>query len=265
MLKLSIFILVTFFSLPGFSQEGERKAPLSSGGGSVTIMGSSPEAPAAVAPDSEIPKSTEDDEAVVEEVMQVREKQLEKIKQIQEPLGAGEDEATPAAAAGTAADELQKLGYASLTPKALMDDRVLALLQKQLKDNGLSKLSDQEVKLLIREKTKSSFWGRTFTKFPKLLDIAADIVRSPEALPGLVGVLVRKKDLKDYGYVWLVIFIFSLFIKGRVNNTKWGFGTRFLAKLGISLALTCVTFYVFYTFFEVEITPTLQIIGKHLF
>ena len=262
MLKPLVFILVSLLSLPGFSQGEIRKAPLSPGGGHVTIR---PSAQSEAPPVSEVLQTSDEDEAFVDEAVQDREKQLEKIKQIQKPLGIGADEAPVESGPVSGEDELRKLGYDSLTPKALMDERVLALLQKQLKQAGLSKLTDQEVKTLITDKTKDSFWGRTFTKFPKMLQTAADIVRDAEALPGLVGILVRKKDLKDYGYIWVVIFIFGLFIKSRINQSHWSFGPRFAVKTVFSLGLTFISFYVFYSFFEVEITPTLKIIGKNFF
>ena len=268
MLKILTFILVSFLSLPGFPQGEIRKAPLSPGGGHVTIRGSTPEAPATASPNAEAPQTTDENEAFVDEALEDREKQLEKIKQIQEPLGIDAAELVVQNTEGDAGgneDELKKLGYDSLTPKALMDERVLVLLQKQLKEAGLSKLSDQEVKTLIQEKTKNSFWGRTFAKFPKLLNTAADIVRDPEAMPGLLGVFVRKQDLKDYGYIWIVIFIFGLFFKSRVIKSDWDFGRRFFWGLTLNLGLSSISLYIFYTFFKVELTPTLRLIGKNFF
>jgi len=137
------FLLVIFFiflSLPSFSQEESVKEPLSPDGGHVTIR-QSPD----VSPTEALPATTQNlnEDAAVREVEAARLERLEKMKlieQVAKPL---------AAPILSPIDEIRNLGYKQIDAMALMDDKVVAIIQRAVKDGPLNKLPREAVQVLI--------------------------------------------------------------------------------------------------------------------
>lgn len=259
--KLLISILVLLISLSGFAQGEVRKEPLTPGGGQVIIRSSidhgQTEIPAADSAAPETAPVAVDDESIVDEAKQDQLNQIEKFKKV-------ESATAPILNPKNLGSELEELGHKQLTAASLMDDKVIAMLQKNLSSGANAKLFESDVRANILAKVKGSFTEKFFVQFPKLLDVAVDIVRDKDALSGLIGIMVRKSDLKDYAYISIAIFVFSLFIKNRVVQPKWNFGKRFIWSMWLNLFFTSISFYLFYTFFSVELGPTLRIFSKHL-
>lgn len=253
--KFLILVLFIACSLPGFAQEETSTTPLSEGGGKVIIQGSPDLAPSeAVAPE---PVSTNEDDAV-REIEEIRAKQLEKMKLVEattKPL---------AAPILSPLEEIQKLGHKQLNPAALADPKVIAIVQKILNEGILSKLPPEEVRKMIQAKLEGSVWDGLFKKFPKLMDIAVDMMRDKSALSGLLDIMVRKEDLKTYFYIWLAIFVFGIFVKNRIIKPKWAMNRRIRWSLSISTVFTSLSIYLFYSFFSVELAPTIAIFAKHI-
>ncbi len=249
--KFFFFIILILLSLPGFSQE-ENVNP-SSGGGRV-IIEERPVLPETEAsPQDNAPNEDQD----IRDIEEARKKHLEKMQTVEavtKPLA--EPVLNPL-------EEIKRLGYEQIGAAALLDQKVLAIIQKTLKLGVLEKVPPAAVRVMIQEKVKGSILETLFTKFPKLLDIAVDMMRSKEALSGLLGILVRKDDLKTYGYIWLAVFLFGIFLKNRVIKPKWPFFKRFRYSATISLVLNSITIYLFYSMFSQELAPTLAIISKH--
>ena len=249
--KILIVLFLVLIALPGFAQEEHD-----GGGGRVIIR----ETPASeiTEPEPEAIPEHDEDQAMIEAAQADRNEQLAKMKAV-------ETATAPMAQAKNPLQQINELGYKQLDAAALMDDKVIAILQQTMRDGASLKTTDEELKNLIREKAKGTFMENVFIRFPKLLNISSDVVRSKEAIPGLLGIMARKEDLKTYGYVWVVIFIFGIWFKGKVVKPKWDFGRRFKWKFCISTILGIINFTIFYSFFGTEIQPTLSIIGKHLF
>lgn len=254
MLKLFSLLIFVSLSLPGFSQEETVKEALSPHGGQVIIQGNSAPTPDEnAAPEAAILN----EDADVQELETTRLKQLEKMKVIEtttKPL------ADPVL---NPLEEIQKLGYKQINAAALLDDKVLAIMQKTLKTGVMSKLPAAEVKKMIQEKFKGSMLEGIFNKYPKILDIFVDLMRDKDALAGLLGIMIRKDDLKEYGYICLALLIFGLFVKSRIIKPKWPFFKRFLYSITVSFFLSMISFYLFYSYFGTEIGPTLSVISKH--
>jgi hypothetical protein len=263
MLNFFFLSILISLSLPGFAQEGTVKEPLSANGGRVIIQGAPPapepaptETPAAAATAPANPADI-NEEADVQELEADRQKRLEKINVI---------EATTAPLAEPTLnplEEIKRLGHKQIDAAAMLDERVLAILQKTLKTGVMSKLPPEEVKKLIQEKFKNSVLGGILTKFPIVLNILVDLMRDKEALAGLLGIMIRKPDLKEYGYICLALFVFGLFVKSRIIKPKWPFFKRLRYSMSVSLVLTSISFYLFYSYFGTEIGPTIAVISKH--
>ena len=248
------FLLILFFlSLPGFSQEETVKEPLSANGGQVTIRQNPNVSPADQA-STQTPAPNEDSD--IREIENARLKNLEKMKLVEtatKPL---------AAPIFNPIEEMQKLGHKQLDAAALMDDKVLAIMQKVLKEGLLSKLPAEEVRKMILDKVKGSHFEGMLNRFPKLVDFCVEMLRDKDALSGLMDVLMRKNDLKTYGYIWLAIFLFGLFLKYRIIKPKWPFFKRFRYSMSVNFVLSLISLYVFYSFFSKELAPTLSIASK---
>lgn len=261
-----LFLLFLFItSLPGFSQE-ETVQPLSQNGGKLTIRGApaptpapvpAPAAdpnPAAVVDPASPPQDLNEDDSV-SELEDAREERLEKMRGI-------EAATKPLAGPLNPMEEIAKLGHKQIDPAALLDPKVLAIIQRTFKEGPLTKLSEEEVRKMILEKTKGSLLEGFFQSFPKFLDLSVNLLRDKDALLGLLGILIRKDDLKTYFYISIGIFLFGMFVKHRIIKPKWSFFKRFRYSMTVSLILTSITFYIFYNFFGQEIGPTLSVIAK---
>lgn len=263
------FLIVLFFallSLPGFSQEETETPPaaesttttkeaLSPGGGQVIIHGHAEE------PVESLPGSsdTRNEDAIVNELEAAREERLKKLQMVEKATEPLKDPIK------NPLKELQELGHKQINAVALMDSKVQAVVQRLIKEGHMARISADALKAQIMTNVKGSFWENILTRFPVLVDIFVEVVRNKEALGGLLGILIRKDDLKNYGYIWLAIFVFAALIKNRIIKPKWPFLKRMAFSMTISLVLTVTSLAIFYNFFSTELDPTLQIIGKHLF
>lgn len=247
MLKTFLITFLVLFSLPGFGQEEN------SSGGSVTIR----ETPAAEVPEEATPV-VEEDEAL-RELEAAREAQLKKAQMIQAATKPLEKPL------GSPLEQIQALGHQQLNAASLLDEKVLGIVQKLFADGHFSKVPRSETSNFISEKVKGSVWEKIFRHLPVLKEIAVDVIRDPKAMPGLMQILIRKDDLKTYGYIWLAIFILGLLIKNRIIKPKWPFKKRWMVSMMISLPLTIITLSVFYNMFGVELDPFLGIIANRLF
>lgn len=271
-----IFSLLTMiaFSLSGLAQGEYAKEALSPNGGKVIIRGAAPPAetvrpvqessavvttPAATTPSpSETIEILPTEEGhAVEELEKSRQKQMESYKKIDKAVEHLKDPIL------NPYDEIKKLGHKQLDAAALLDQRVIVILQKTFKDGLLTYVPEKEVRAMVLVKANGTFLESLFEHFPKLIDLSVDLLRDKYAFHGLLGILLRKEDLKTYGYIWLVIFIFGLFVKRRLVKPKWNFMKRFRWNMSINLILSSLSVFLFYQFFYVEITPTLNVIFKY--
>jgi hypothetical protein len=245
-LLLKLLPLIFFLSLPGFAQEGK-----------VIIR----ETPVTETEVDEQPMAIDEIDAM--ELAELEKKKAEQMKKMQMVERSAEIIAKPIT--DNPAMQLLELTKGQITAASLMDDRVQAALSRIFSEGYMKSGSREQTMQMLRDKVKGSFGEKLFNMFPSLLEISTDVLRDTMAMPGLLKILKRKKDLKTFGYIWLVIFIFGIFIKGRIVKPKWSFLKRRLVSMLISLPMTVVSVWLFYSFFGEEIQPTLTIIAKHWF
>jgi hypothetical protein len=268
------FFFIFFFlliCLPGFGQEDLEKKPLSQGGGRVIIKGgaeasppqldsptpstSSPEQPQAPSSDS-ISDSSNNEDSAIAELELARKKQLEKMKMIEKSV---EPLKSPML---NPIDEIKKLGHKQLDFNALLDKQVLVILKEAFKDGILGHLPKEEVRKIIEDKIKHNFLGSITRLFPKVLDFLVDLSRDKHVFHGLINLVERRDDLKTYGYVWLIIFIFGLLVKRRLVKPKWTFFRRFRWNMTINFFLSLISIYVFYFMFSIELDPFVRVLTQ---
>jgi hypothetical protein len=145
-----------------------------------------------------------------------------------------------------------------------LDDKAIDTILKNIKMADLSSRSAPLVRKQLFEQSQGKPLGRIFAQFPVTLDVMVDLIRDKQALPGLVGMLKRKNDLKNYGFFVLFVAIMSFLIRRFVFPKHWSGGTRFMMGLLLSLAGMTLTFGVFYISFKTEVAPAVAIVLKRI-
>lgn len=164
----------------------------------------------------------------------------------------------------TAIEELKKLGHEEITAASFADEKVVKVMRRLLKNNPLRNFPRYKVKALILEKAKDSYLGTFLSDHPKVLDLFTDILIDTEALPSLMGIFLRKDDLKFYLYIWIGILILGFFIKRLFIPKEWVGWRKVLAGLSVSFLLTVLCLGIFYNMFSDEVGPLLGVVSKHL-
>lgn len=263
-MKLSIFCLMLLLGLPGYSQEGEVTRPEDLEQ-RVHVIGTPADAPAETQANPQNPdqtpaiRSDNEDDQMIEGLEEDRKKSTEAAVKLDETKNQMTE------AVFNAPEELKKLGHETISGASLMDEKVVMVLKKMLEQNAMSKASDAEVKAMIMEKAKGSAIEKFLVDHPKVTNMFVEILKDSKAMPSLVGVFLRKDDLKVYGLIWLGLMIFAWLFKKTLykKNKKWTSGQRMLVSLLVSIGITFTSLTIFYNMFHDEISPTAKIIVKH--
>lgn len=160
-----------------------------------------------------------------------------------------------------AVEELKKLGDADVTASSLLDDKVVKVVQRMFKESELKKIPKKQVTDMILEKSKGSMIENYLRNSPRLVDAFADVLRDEKAMPGLVGIFLRKDDLKIYAIIWLVLMFLSYIIKRLVFPPEWQ--KSWPKRALLSLLFTTISVSIFYKMFYAELKPTVTILVEH--
>lgn len=199
----------------------------------------------------------EEDERVLAEIERERAKQVEKALEVERAKDQVVNQTTQVA------EKLKEAGAKGLESVDLMDDKARAAIKKLLQENGFSNLDRDLVKELIMAKARGKPLGHVFERIPTLLEIIVDVMRSKEALPGLIDILDRKEDLKLYFYYCLGFFVLGFLIRRYLFKKEWGLFRRLSMRLALTLCLSILSIMTFYSMFEIEMKPTWMIIKNH--
>ena len=142
-----------------------------------------------------------------------------------------------------------------------MSDLMKGAMKDFLKENPLSKLSPEEIKSMIMVQVTGKPMEQVFKKNPKFLDFVVEWLRDKKALPSLIGIFNKQKELKQYGIAFFVVFILSFILN---LMSKGSLLKRIFKKLLITLAAISLNLGIFYWFFREELSPTIDIVLKYL-
>lgn len=196
----------------------------------------------------------EDDEAFIEQIEQDRRKQVESAVKLDETRK--EVASIP--------EELKKLGHDSINTAALMDDKVVLLLKKTLQENNLKNVPPDTVRRIILDKAKGGWAYDFLMKRPNVLECLVDIMRDERALSEAIGMFLRKADLKLYAFIWFGFLVLGWLFKKIVTEESWPRSKRIMLSIIVSLSTTFMSLSTFYLMFQKELSPTAEIIMKHL-
>lgn len=251
--------LLVVFSLPGHSQEGEPTRPEDLPQRVHIINSPSAEpAPTNSQPVNQ-PEAVNPEDDTVDELTRLR------VEEAQAAMKAHEASEKMKQKVFNGPEELAKLGYQSLDGAALLDEKVIKIVQKMMDNSPLKGASRKEVVDLMYEKLQGQPGEQFLKNNPRLLYAFADILRDDKAMPAVIGILARRDDLKIYLVIWLSLLIAGMLIKRFYfkKQKKWSPTKQFLMGTALSLSITVVSFSIFYNMFEKELSPAGKIIVQH--
>lgn len=198
----------------------------------------------------------EEDELLVEELQAQRTRQIEAAKKLNQ---AKENLEKPAF---DPMGELQKLGYKEINLKTLTDAKALEVVKKMMDQRNLQSASPENVRKALFDKV-SPGTQEFLNEHPKITDAIVDVLRDEKALSSLIGILLRKDDLKRYAMIWFCLIVLSWLFKKIFYGPKWKTGKRMIVSLMLSLTVTTVSLLTFYQLFKSELSPIVRIAGHH--
>lgn len=198
-----------------------------------------------------------DDEEFLDEMEADRKNQVEQAVKLNETREHFEGQIT------NLPEQVKKITSEGLGGIDFSDEKGRERLKQLFAQSGIRNQSPELIKAMIMGKVKDRPFEKIFQRFPKLLDIAVDVFRDKDAMPGLIDILGRKRELKIYMYVCIGIFIFGFFMRKFLIPKNWGFTKRLFLRMTLSLLLMGVSIGVFYKLFQREISPTVKIVMAH--
>ena len=162
-----------------------------------------------------------------------------------------------------AVEELKKLGHENITAASLLDEKVVRIVRKLLVDSPIRQMPREKVRILILEKSKDNALGPFLLESPKALDFLTDVLMDEEALPALMGIFLRKDDLKYYFYMWVGFVILGYLFKRLFVPVEWIGWKGIMASIAINLVVAGLCLTVFYRTFRTELDPLLRVIGTY--
>ena len=143
-------------------------------------------------------------------------------------------------------------------------DRMLKKMRsrfsQQLKKNPLRFMTAKEVETLILERTQGNIVGDYLKNSPRAMYFIVNFMRDEFALPQMMQILDKEKELKRYSYFVIgnIIFFFLLgWYYDKTSNT--GLLRTIFRKIFLGLLSTSISFAVFYVMFHKEVQPTVGI------
>jgi hypothetical protein len=207
------------------------------------------------APDPATMSAEDKDEAALNALQSAREERARTIEQVTEI--APKEIFDPIS-------ELKKLGHSEISVDSLLDEKVIPIFERMLKESNLKAQDPEVLKATITKQFQGHPVGNLFQRFPKCLTIFVEILRDDKAMPGLLRIMTLKHHLKKYFYVWLGLFIFTWWLKRKIIPKDAPFLSRTLRSIMVSLCFMSLTFFVFYQMFHKELSPTVSIIMREI-
>lgn len=133
---------------------------------------------------------------------------------------------------------------------------------QMLKGNPLSKMSREQIKAVIMERTAGSFLNKWLRKNPKAFEVAIEVAKDEKALPSLISIMNRPDQMKKYGIGAIFLFVVAFLLN--LKNSDMGLGKKILIKLGVMFVTMGANLYLFYYLFKKELTPALDAIFRVL-
>lgn len=137
-----------------------------------------------------------------------------------------------------------------------------SVMQNFMKENPFSKMDKDKVRELILKAMNPKAQKMMKSK-PNMLNFITDLAHDKKALPAMMGMLSKEKELKICGVISLVLFILSIVLN--ILNSKGNLFKKLAKKMAIMIGLLLVNIGCFYYFFHTELGPTVTIFKNNFF
>ena len=161
-----------------------------------------------------------------------------------------------------AIDELKRLGHSNITAASFLDEKVVRVIRKLLVNSPVRSLPREQVAELILQKSKGKVFGPFLMNNPKVLNTLVDILKDQEALPSLVGIFLRKDDLKYYFYLWLGIMLLGFLFKKFFFPVEWLGWKLVVATIALNIMIGVISVTIFYNIFHKELSPLVSVVTR---
>lgn len=153
-------------------------------------------------------------------------------------------------------------GFSSLFDSTAVEKMKKLMIDKFVKESPFSGMTKDQAQTLIIAFVEGKPIGSYIKESPRVLSFLSDVMIDKEALPKFFGIINKPKELKNYGYAALAIFILSIIVN-LAWNKKGGFLKRLYRKLLITFGATFVNLLVVYILFRENLTPVIKIALKN--
>lgn len=144
--------------------------------------------------------------------------------------------------------------------------KMRAKFTEQLKMNPLRHMSAREVEEIIKDRTRGNIIGDYLSQSPRAMYFTVNFMRDEFAIPELMGVFKKEKEMKTYSYFVLGNLIFFFFLSWYYDRrSNAGFIRTVLRKIFLALLSTAISCAVFYVLFHKELKPTIGIAKEAIF
>ena len=197
------------------------------------------------------------DEAAIAEIEKAREERQKSMEAVAKVTAVSEKAFNPT-------EELKKLGYDQINPRALFNSQAILLIEKIFKEAKMHTLPPE----LLREKILDSFKGHPLEGFfrssPGLVNFFVDLLRDEKALTSAIQIFKDKDRLKTYLYVWIVIMFLAYFTRKVFVSKYWGRWTRAFASFMFSITVSVISLSSFCLIFQEEMKPIINIVKRYI-
>lgn len=156
--------------------------------------------------------------------------------------------------------ELNNAGFKSLEAKDLFNEKVVAIIKRAFQENRIGEQPLEIQHAIIMGAVKDQPIEKVFLRYPKLLDVVTALIADKEAIPSLLNIILRKNDLKVFGWISLSLLISGFLLRKLITSRKAGFFKRLFIRTCLGLGIACTSMTIFYHMFEAEVSPTIRVV-----
>ena len=143
-----------------------------------------------------------------------------------------------------------------------MDDAMKSALARFKTDSPFKNMSKDEIRNFITSASDMTAVGALIKKSPTFTAILVEIFHDKEAMPKLVSLVEKQKEMKTFFYISITLLVLSMIMN--MMNKKGNIFKRILKKIIITLGTLCLNLGIFYFMFQEEVGPTVRAMGRVL-
>jgi hypothetical protein len=203
--------------------------------------------------------------AAAGDFLETPEEKQEKERKAQEEKDVKEEKKKGPALSKDLMDIQAELQAGKTSMDLLQDPKLRKKLIAAYQNNPMSLMPIEMLHEAVGSQVKKTQIGFVFERFPKLLNFLVNFMHHPKALGQAVKILDRTDDLKFCGYVSIVLFIFTFFLRKKLITEDTKFFNKIFIKLVMSVGFMAASMGYLYISFQEELSPAVDVFKKTFF